>query len=202
VPDDHPSRSDQSPREPLAPTAVRISVGLVALLAVGVVVVGLVLTSNGGTATSPPPTVTTGAPATGPLALPAVSAPDARSSSCSGLLDALPTTLADKGETLRRRPILEPAPPGAAAWAGDHGEPVVLRCGIPRPDQLAPTSELREISGVRWLPIEEAGAASWYVVDRPVYVALTVPAGSGTGPLQDVSTTVGKVLPAKPVRAG
>jgi hypothetical protein len=78
----------------------------------------------------------------------------------------------------------------------------VLRCGLARPGELTPTSALREISGVRWLPVEGAVATTWYVVDRPVYVALTVPAGSGTGPLQDVSTTVDRTLPTRPVRAG
>ena len=35
------------------------------------------------------------------------------------------------------------------------------------------------------------------VVDRPVYVALTVPEGSGTGPLQEVSDAVGEALPKR-----
>jgi hypothetical protein len=182
----------------LSPAAVRIAVGLVALLAVGVVVAGLVLTS--GDEPDTPAVAKTTAPRTGPVALVGVDAPDATSASCAALMKALPTTLPDSGKTLRRLPIAEPAPPASAAWGGDRGEPVVLRCGLLRPDELTPTAALREISGVRWLPVEGEGATTWFVVDRAVYMALTVPAGSGTGPLQDVSAAAA-TLPAKPVRA-
>ncbi|HEY7595184.1 MAG TPA: DUF3515 domain-containing protein [Actinophytocola sp.] len=181
----------------LSPTAVRIAVALVALLAVGVVVAGLVLTSGDEPVTNPS---TTAAPRTGPVAVVGVDAPDARSADCASLMKALPNTLPDSGKTLHRLAIAKPAPPAAAVWGGDRGEPVVLRCGLPRPDELTPTSALRDISGVQWLPIEGAGATTWVVVDRAVYVALTVPAGSGTGPLQDVSAAVGGALPARPVR--
>jgi hypothetical protein len=184
----------------LSPAAVRVAVGLVVLLAVGVVVAGLVLSPDGDETADPAPT-NTRAPRTGPLALAGVDAPDARSASCTGLLTALPKDLADGGDTLATLPLADPAPPAATAWGGDGGEPVVLRCGLPRPDELTPTSALREISGVRWLPVEGDGSATWYVVDRAVYVALTVPAGSGTGPLQDISAATARTLPEKPVRA-
>jgi hypothetical protein len=187
--------SDDQP----SPATVRIAVGLVSLLAVGVVVAGLTLTSSDEPTTKPAETTATAKPRTGPLALPGVDAPDARSASCTSLMKALPTTLPDEGRTLRTLRIAAPAPPATAAWGGDRGEPVVLRCGLVRPGELTPTSALREISGVSWLPVEGQGAATWYVVDRPVYVALTMPAGSGTGPLQDVSTTVDDTLPARPV---
>ena len=183
-----------------SPTAVRLAVGLVAVLAVGVVVASLVLTSGDEPATQPPPT--TEAPSTGPVALVDVPAPDAGSAPCASLMKALPTTLPDSGKTLRTLPIAKPAPPAAAAWGGARGEPVVLRCGLARPGELTPTSQLREISRVRWLPVEGDGASTWYVVDRAVYVALTVPAGTGTGPLQEISAAVAKALPAEPVRTG
>ena len=183
----------------LSPVAVRVAVALVALLAVGVVVASLVLTSGDEPATQGSP-ATTAAPRTGPVVLVAVDAPDARSASCAGLMKALPDTLPDSGRTLHELPVAEPAPPAATAWGGDRGEPVVLRCGLPRPGELTPTSQLREISAVRWLPLEGDGATTWVVVDRPVYVALTVPAGSGTGPLQVISAAVGTALPRTPVR--
>jgi uncharacterized protein DUF3515 len=181
----------------LSPVAIRVAVALVALLAVGVVVTSLVLTSGDEPATQGK----TSTPPAGPLALVDVDAPDAGSASCTSLMKALPNTLPDSGKTLRRLPIADPAPPAAAAWGGTRGEPVVFRCGLPRPGELTPTSQLREISGVRWLPIEGDGATTWVVVDRPVYVALTVPAGSGTGPLQEISAAAG-TLRAVPVRAG
>jgi hypothetical protein len=183
----------------LSPVAIRVAVALVVLLAVGVVVASLVLKSGDEPTTQGNPS-TTAAPLTGPVALVDVDAPAARSASCVSLMKALPKTLPDSGKTLRRLPIAKPAPPSAAAWGGVRGEPVVLRCGLPRPRELTPTSALREISGVRWLPIAGEGAATWVVVDRPVYVALTVPAGSGTGPLQEISAAAG-TLPARPVRA-
>ncbi|MGH3762574.1 DUF3515 domain-containing protein [Actinophytocola sp.] len=186
--------SDDQP----SPATVRVAVGIVALLAVGVVVMGLVLTGGDERATRGRPTT---APRTGPVALVGVDAPGATSKPCTDLVKALPTTLPDSGKTLRRLEIAEPAPPAVAAWGGDRGEPVVLRCGLTRPDELTPTAVLREISAVRWLPVEGAGASTWYAVDRAVYVALTVPTDTGTGPLQEISAAVERTLPAKPVRA-
>lgn len=184
----------------LSPVAVRVAVGLVASLAIGVAVAGLALTSGDDSPTggNPPPTT---APRTGPVALVGVEAPDAASKPCTDLMKALPSTLPDNDQTLRTLPLADPAPRAATAWGGDRGEPVVLRCGLRRPGELTPTAQLRQVSGVRWLPVEAAGATTWYLVDRAVYVALTVPAGSGTGPLQEVSATVTGALPAKPVRA-
>jgi Protein of unknown function (DUF3515) len=187
----------------LSPTAVKAAVGVAALLAVGVAGVGLVLGGNEDAADKPEPSPTTTAPPprTGPVALVGVDAPAAGSAQCAGLMKALPQALPDGERTLRRLPIAEPAPPAAAAWGGDTGgdtgEPVVLRCGLLRPTELTPTAALREIDAVRWLPVQGSGSSTWYVVDRAVYVALTVPAGSGTGPLQEISATVAKTLPAR-----
>ena len=48
------------------------------------------------------------------------------------------------------------------------------------------------ISKVNWLPIEGDGATTWYTVDRPVYVALTIPDDAGTGVVQEMSETIAK----------
>lgn len=190
---------EKSPQHP-SPTAVRVAVVLVALLAVGIVVVSSVLGSaEDPAATGADPTTTSAAPRTGPFALVGVDAPAARSADCTELVGALPKELPDGEDTLRRLPIADPAPPAALAWGGSRGEPVVLRCGLRRPGELTPTSGLREVSKVKWLVVEGDGSTTWYVVDRAVYVALTVPAGTGTGPLQDVSASVRRVLPARPV---
>ena len=74
--------------------------------------------------------------------------------------------------------------------------PVVLRCGLPRPAELTPTSELLEVNGVRWLTLTDGALVTSIAVDRPVYVALTAPAGVGSGPLQAVSDAVRTTLPA------
>jgi hypothetical protein len=52
---------------------------------------------------------------------------------------------------------------------------------------------------VQWLQVEQGGSATWYAVDRPVYVALTLPANTGTGPLQAISEAIAKTLPVKPL---
>ena len=132
----------------------------------------------------------------GPLPLPPVPAPQAGSSECARLLAALPSELTSGAGTLPRRQLATPAPPASAAWGAP---PVVLRCGLARPAELTQTSQLIEVSGVQWLELPGAGASTWVAVDRPVYVALTLPEGSGSGPLQDVSATVRATLPAREV---
>ncbi|OLF18725.1 DUF3515 domain-containing protein [Actinophytocola xanthii] len=189
----------------LSPVALRVSVALVALLVVGVAVLGLTARSDPATDAAVPtstPAATSGATDTGPLALSAVDAPAAASAECAALVGRLPRELPSGDRTLRRLPLADPAPPAAAAWGEGGGEPVVLRCGMPRPADLTPISDLREISGVRWLMVPGDGAVTWFVVDRAVYVALTVPEGSGTGVLQDVSAAVRAALAVRPVRAG
>jgi uncharacterized protein DUF3515 len=171
--------------------AVRIAVGLAGLLVVGVVVAANLVGSGAETPAGPTPTPST--PNTGPVPLVPVDAPDAGAPACANVINALPADLTSGSSTLHRLPIAEPAPPATMAW-GDADTPVVLRCGLSKPPELTPTSELREISGVSWLPIPGDRATTWYLAKRAVYVALTVPAGAGTGVLQGVSETVGRTL--------
>jgi len=133
-----------------------------------------------------------------PVRLPAVPAPAATTPECAALLAALPGRLPGAGGELARRLLAEPAPAGSAAW-GD-GPRVVLRCGVDRPAELTPTAGLLEVGGVRWLRTGEgAGGTTWVACDRPVYVALTVAAGTGTGPIQDVSTVISATLGSRVV---
>lgn len=75
---------------------------------------------------------------------------------------------------------------------------MVLRCGLDRPAELTPdTQALRAVTGVQWLPVESESSTTWFVVDRPVYVALTVPNEAGTGPLQEISALIGRTLARK-----
>jgi hypothetical protein len=183
--------SDRSP-ELFSRTAIGIAVGLAVLLAVGVIVISKLVGSAGDT--GPAASGTSRAPRTGPVALVSVDAPQAGSAACGTLLGALPNDLTSGPSVLRRLPLAQPAPPATAAWGDGRAEPVVLRCGLGKPPELTPTAELRLISGVRWLPVRGDQATTWYLVDRPVYVALTVPAGTGTGVLQGISETAGRVL--------
>ncbi|QFZ22820.1 DUF3515 domain-containing protein [Saccharothrix syringae] len=171
-----------------------VALGLPALLAAGVAAVGLFFGAGGKDDPADP-----SAGRSGPVALVPVPAPRAESAECGALLSALPMQLVSNGVTLPRRELASPAPAGAVAWGDATHEPVVLRCGLERPGELSPTSELRDVSDVTWLVVGGTGAATWFVVDRPVYVALTVPSDAGTGPLQDISTTVRDTLAEGPV---
>jgi hypothetical protein len=136
--------------------------------------------------------------ATGPLPLASIYAPQATAPQCAALTGAVPTELTSNGTKLALRELAKPAPPSAVAWGST--DPVILRCGLDKPPELTPTAQLRVIDGVQWLPVSGDGAATWYVVDREVYIALTVPDNSGTGPLQEISTTVAAKLTAQPLR--
>jgi type II secretory pathway pseudopilin PulG len=136
---------------------------------------------------------------TGPLALPPVPAPKATTPECSAVLAALPGDLMVDGTRVPRRQLAAPAPPATVAWGDPGHDPMTVRCGIEAPGELTPTAELVVISGVSWLQITESDVTSWIAVDRPVYVALTLPANSGSGPVQEVSAVLASTLPAKSV---
>jgi hypothetical protein len=75
---------------------------------------------------------------------------------------------------------------------------VVLRCGLDKPVELTPTTDkLRSVSGVAWLPEDGAESTTWYLADRNVYVAVTIPATAGTGVIQGLSEVVSTNLPKK-----
>lgn len=164
------------------------------VLVVAITVLGFVLSSGTG---SDDGSDGSDDSAPGPLPLVAVPAPEADSEECAGLVEAAPRELDSSGERLASRELAEPAPPATLAWGED--DPVVLRCGLERPPELTPSSPLRQIDEVQWLYVEGEGTATWYVVDRAVYIALTVPETAGTGPLQQISETVAKELPAVPL---
>lgn len=138
------------------------------------------------------------APADRPVALVPVDAPQAASSACDRLLATLPARLDSGTGPLHRAALAAPAPPGTAAWTGGTGRPsgpVVLRCGLPRPAELTPTSELIAIDQVGWLVLSDRDRDTFIAADRAVYVALTVPRGLGTGPVQTVSDAIAATLP-------
>ncbi|WP_439377626.1 DUF3515 domain-containing protein [Amycolatopsis lexingtonensis] len=134
----------------------------------------------------------------GPLPLVPVPAPAAGSPGCTTLLGAVPTELTSNGASLKVRALADPAPPATVAWGTT--DPLVLRCGLDRPPELTPTAALRLVNKVQWLQVPGEGASTWYVVDREVYAALTVPDTAGTGPLQQISDTVAAKLPPRPLR--
>ncbi len=134
-----------------------------------------------------------------PVAVASAPAPEADSAQCRTLLSALPEQLGD----YRRAALAEPAPAGAAAWQGEVGrEAVILRCGLDRPADFVVGAPLQVVDEVQWFEVKDSGRSTWFTVDRAVYVALTLPQGSGPTPIQDVSAAVAKSLPAKPIEPG
>jgi hypothetical protein len=140
------------------------------------------------------------------VAIASVPAPKADSAECRALAEALPEQLGE----YRRARAADPAPVGAAAWrATPDGETVVLRCGLDRPAEFVVGSPIQVVDAVQWFRVGEAAAGSgsaadrdrstWFAVDRPVYVALTLPQGSGPTPIQVISEVIAKALPAKPI---
>jgi Protein of unknown function (DUF3515) len=133
---------------------------------------------------------------TAPVAVAAVPAPHAQDAACQQLLEALPQRLGD----YTRATLARPAPVGAAAWqpAGE-GDPVVLRCGLDRPADFVVGSPIQQVDRVQWFQVSQDQRSTWYAVDRPVYLALTLPPGSGPTAIQQLSELIDRTMPAHPV---
>lgn len=151
-----------------------------------------------------------GRPEQRPVAIAQVPAPRADSPECGALLERLPETLGD----FRRAPTAEPTPVGTAAWqAGPDTEAVILRCGLDRPVDFVVGAPLQVVDAVQWFRVGEEAApgsrpeseqtrSTWYAVDRPVYVALTLPQDSGPTPIQLISRVLTDTMPAQPIAPG
>nr|WP_095174213.1 DUF3515 domain-containing protein [Mycolicibacter terrae] len=163
---------------------------LIAALVVAVVAVGAALAF--AAARQP------GAPSTEPLRLATVPAPHAGDAPCRAVLDALPQQLGD----YRRAEIAEPAPDGVAAWTAGADETVVLRCGLDRPADFVVGSPIQVVDQVQWFQVREGERATWYAVDRKVYLALTLPQGSGPTPIQELSDLIAASVAAVPINPG
>ena len=127
-----------------------------------------------------------------PVAIVSIPAPEADGESCRALLDALPERLGD----YERAAVVDPAPKGAAAWRTEGDDTVILRCGLEQPLDFVAGTPVQMVDEVAWFRIADTGRTTWTTVDRPVYVALTLPDGSGSAPIQLVSAAVARVMPA------
>ncbi|MQA93781.1 MAG: DUF3515 family protein [Streptosporangiales bacterium] len=110
---------------------------------------------------------------------------------CGRLQERLPQTLAGaaRGRT-------EPASEYTMVW----GDPAIaLRCGVPRPEGLMPTSELTVVNDISWLPLPPDKPTSYTAVGREAYVEVTLP-GDYRAPdvLVTLSDTISAVIPSKP----
>ena len=123
-------------------------------------------------------------------------APGAESTECLDLIGALPESLGDA----TRVALNEPAPQGVADYRIPESESVVGRCGIEPPPTFTVGAALQEVNDVQWFhqddPDPAVTASTWVAVDRPQYVAMTLPGASGTGPIQDLSDTLTEHLEA------
>ena len=133
-----------------------------------------------------------------PVVIASVPAPQADSPSCKEMLDALPENLGE----FHRVAAAEPVPPGAAAWRGAADNyPVILRCGIGRPAEFVVGSPIQLVNTVQWFRLDDAeiDRSTWVTVDRPVYVALTLPKESGPTPIQALSDLIARTMPTVPI---
>jgi Protein of unknown function (DUF3515) len=87
---------------------------------------------------------------------------------CHDLRERLPAKV--HGQARR---ATTPKSPLVTAW----GSPaIVVRCGVPRPTALRPTSELVVVNGINWLPVPPDRPVTFTAVGRQAYVEVTVPA--------------------------
>jgi Protein of unknown function (DUF3515) len=188
----------KDPKLPEAPETPETEVGgppravMIAAVVLGVVAIGAILIVA-ATREAPPQ----------PVAIAAVPAPQSDSPACHVLADALPQRLGN----YQRAPVAQPAPQGASAWRdGRDSAPVVLRCGLDRPTEFVVGSPIQVVDKVQWFQVAapaesagDAGRSTWYTVDRPVYVALTLPTGSGPTPIQQLSEVIDRTIAAVPI---
>lgn len=171
-----PEEADAPPRALLIAAVAVAAVAVVAILAIAA--------------------VRDGAAPQQPVAIAAVPAPQADDPGCASLLDALPDQLGD----FDRAQTADPTPAGTAAWQRDTAaDAIILRCGLDRPVDFVVGAPLQIVDTVQWFRVAEADRTTWFAVDRPLYVALTLPADSGPSPIQQLSETIAKVLPAKKI---
>ena len=96
---------------------------------------------------------------------------------------------------------------GAAAWRRDGAaadDVVILRCGVDRPAEFVVGAPDQMVDDVGWFRLADTGSAlvTWLCVDRPAYVALTLPTGSGPAPIQALSGVIERSMAAMPIRPG
>lgn len=110
---------------------------------------------------------------------------------CAGLVGALPATVSgqDSQDT-------DPESSLSAAW----GEPaIVLRCGVPRPAALEPSSQLATVNGVDWFVEELTGGYLFTTYGRQAYVEVSVPNDYAPeiGAVTELSAAVAEAVPGR-----
>ena len=65
-------------------------------------------------------------------------------------------------------------------------------CGAAGPAVVG--SPIQVVNEVQWFKLSDQGRSTWFAVDRAVYVALTLPQGSGPTPIQEISDVIAKAI--------
>ncbi|HEU4676895.1 MAG TPA: DUF3515 domain-containing protein [Motilibacteraceae bacterium] len=127
----------------------------------------------------------------GPVAVSPPSPSGSAAGTCRALHDVLPASVdgADRRST-------SPAGDLTAAWGRP---PVVLRCGVPRPAALEPTSQLVTIDGVDWFPEHLSDGYRFTSYGRVADVEVRVPGAYApeVNPLVDLAAAMKKADPLK-----
>jgi hypothetical protein len=147
------------------------------------------------------PSGTSDQPTAGSTAVVSVSAPTpspAAIEPCAQVLSQLPVQL--DGSDPRR---VQPAPDSGAPVVAWGNPAVILQCGVGRPKALTEGSAAFLVNvpnsggdAVNWLPVTGSNATVFTVVDRSVYIQLTVPKSYTQPPLATLSTAIATALPA------
>jgi hypothetical protein len=156
-----------------------------------VVIIGLLLGEAGSGSGGP------SSSATSPAVLPAVTVTPPPSSAstqgpCTKVLEQLPQRLDGLAPRVVRS---NPGSPFVVGW----GNPViVLRCGVARPERLSVgnADQDLEANGVLFVPDRGSSATVFTVIDRAVYLDVTVPTSYPQPPLGAIADAIAKALPA------
>jgi hypothetical protein len=117
---------------------------------------------------------------------------------CAQVLSQLPVQL--DGSDPRR---VEPSPDSGAPVVAWGNPAIILQCGGTRPKALTEGSSAFLVNvpnsggdAVNWLPVTGSNATVFTVVDRSVYIQVTVPKNYSQPPLATLSTAIATALPA------
>jgi Protein of unknown function (DUF3515) len=104
---------------------------------------------------------------------------------CEDLVKALPDAVAEQDGR-----EVSPIDAAAAAWGDDP--PIVLRCGVPKPEALQPDSPCFVVNDVGWFAEEQPDGVTFTTIGRSTYVEVNVP--DDYGPEADALPAVAKAV--------
>lgn len=81
---------------------------------------------------------------------------------------------------------------------------MILRCGLGRPAEFVVGAPIQMVDAVSWFRLQDPDSTriTWVCVDRPVYVAVTLPDGSGPTPIQELSGAIERTMARQPIQPG